>query len=216
MARKATGPARPGSVGSGSGSGAGVVLYAVDLDELRRWVGGGDLIRAAEAWRAVQEGETDWEPEERTLLQRLVHRVVTDGQLYAGLPEEERYYLTQLLIDLFDEYVDQEALSEDLPLDRLLQSVDELRLAGEGARLAQFLLRGRELDGERHLWEGGPAADVLAYFGYVSRAEAKSLATALDEALRRSRARPGGLVKQLRNAAEECARSELDLLSFVG
>jgi hypothetical protein len=57
---------------------------------------------------------------------------------------------------------------------------------------------------------------VLSYFGYLTHEEAVKLAEGLDQALRGGRGRPSGLLKQLRAAAEECGRAEMDLVSFVG
>jgi len=189
----------------------------VDLDELRDWIGCRDQARFNEAWQAIRSDEdTDWEPEELAVLERLLRRVVFEGQLYDGLSPEERYYLTQLLIDLFDEYVDQDPLSEDIPLDGLMQTLGSLPSEGEAARCVRWLARGRELDGDEIIWKDGPVEDVLSYFGYVTREEAPALAEALDAAARRPGRRPSGLLKQLKGAAEECARAELDLLSFVG
>ena len=196
---------------------ANVVLYAVDLDELRRWVGLKDeraFLCALDTIRSDEEA--DWEPEELEALERLLRRMVFEGRLYEGLDRDERYYLTQLLIDIFDEYVDQDSLSEDLPLDRLLKATDELPRESDAAGMARWLVRGRELGGEGVLWGSGPVDDVLSFFGYVTRSEAGRFAEALRSALGRGRSRPSGLLKQMLNAAEECARAELDLVSFVG
>lgn len=196
---------------------ASVVLYAVDLDELRDWIGCADQARFIEAWQAIRSDEdAEWEPEELAVLERLLRRVVFEGQLYDGLAPDERYYLTQLLIDLFDEYVDQDPLSEDIPVDELLRTLDSLPRDGEAARGVRWLARGRELDGEEVIWKDGPVEDVLSYFGYVTRDEAPLLAEALGAVPRRPGRGPGGLTKQLKSAADECARAELDLLSFVG
>jgi len=193
------------------------VFYAADLDDLRRWVGSKDQKRFQQAWAVLREDdETEWDPEEVAVLERLLKRMVFEGQLYEGLAVEERYYLTQLLIDLFDEYADPDALTEDLPLTRLLQVVDGLPKGSPAARLAGYLVRGRELNGDGLLWTSGPAEEALAFYGYVRRDEAAALVSALDETASRGRERPSGLWKQLRNAAEECARAELDLVSFVG
>ena len=98
---------------------ATIILYAVDLEELRGWVGRGDARALAAARRALHEDEeADWEPGETELLNRLLDRVVMGGQLYEGLAPEERYYLTQLLVDLFDEFVDSEAVSDSRPCGR--------------------------------------------------------------------------------------------------
>jgi hypothetical protein len=195
---------------------ANVILYAVDLGELLDWVGCGDTARFEEAWRAVREDEdSDWEEEELQVLERLLRRLVFEGKLYEGLPAEERYYLTQLLIDLFDEFVDQDPLSEDMPLDRLAAEVEKLPRSGD-LQMARWLVRGRELKGADPIWKEGSAGDVLSYIGYVTREEAPRLAAALAGAGRRPGGRPSGLIKQLQSAAEECARAELDLVSFVG
>jgi len=199
------------------GRGALVVLYAVDLDEIRRWVGSADQRRFDSAWSAVREDEeADWEPEEIALLERLLRRLVFEGRLYDGLGDDERYYLTQLLIDIFDEFVDQEAVSAEIPLGRLLEALEALPAGGEGARLARFLARGREFGGDGLLWREGPVEDVLPYVGCVSREEAGQLAAALDQALRGARGRPPGLLRALHGAAAECVRAGLDLVSFVG
>src|SRR5207248_10701551 len=56
----------------------------------------------------------EWEPEELKLLDRLLVCVVNEGKLYEGLDASERYYLTQLLVDLFDEFVDSEAVTDEM------------------------------------------------------------------------------------------------------
>jgi hypothetical protein len=196
---------------------ANVVLYAADLDDLRGWIGTGDRKRLEEAWSVIRDDpDSDWDPEELEVLHRVLERVVVQGQLYEGLAPDERYYLTQVLIDLFDEYVDQGALSEDMPLDRLLLGVDTLPRGSEAARMAGWLLRGRELNGDNILWSSGPVDDVLSYAGYLTRQEAPRFVAALDAAFKTARSRPSGLLKQLRSTADECARAELDLVSFVG
>jgi hypothetical protein len=101
-------------------------------------------------------------------------------------------------------------------LDRFLQVVEELPRGTDAARFGRWLTRGRELGGEQVLWEGGPDKFVSPYFGYVTRDECAKLASALDEAAKRQRSRPSGIAKQLRSAAEECVRAELDLLAYVG
>lgn len=194
---------------------ANVVLYAVDLNELREWLGCKDQERFKEAWAVIQEDE-EWDEDALDIMQDLLKNLINEGKLYAGLEEAERYLLTQVLVDLFDEFVDQDALTEDIPLDRFLQVVDELPRGSEAAKLGRMLLRGRELNGEGELWSGGPEKFVSPYFGYVTREEAPRLIAALDEAAKRQRTRPSGIIKQLRAAAEECVRAEMDLLSYVG
>lgn len=194
---------------------ANVVLYAVDLNELREWLGCKDQARFKEAWTVIQEDE-EWDEGALEIMQDLLKSLINEGKLYAGLDEAERYLLTQVLVDLFDEFVDQDALTEDIPLDRFLQVVDELPRGSEAAKLGRMLLRGRELNGEGELWTGGPEKFVSPYFGYVTRDEAPRLIASLDEAAKRLRSRPSGIFKQLRAAAEECVRAEMDLLSYVG
>lgn len=194
---------------------ANVILYAVDLQELGDRVGSRDPRHFDEAWAAIREDE-EWEPEALEVLQDLLRRVIFEGKLYEGLDEAERYLMSQILVDLFDHFVDQDAISEDIPLDRFLQAVEELPRGSEAAKFGRWLARGRELNGEAVLWEGGPERFFSPYPGYVTREEAPRFAAALDEAAKRQRARPGGILKQLRNAAEECTRAELDLLAYVG
>ena len=194
---------------------ANVVLYAVDLNELREWLGCKDQERFNEAWTVIQEDE-EWDKDALEIMQDLLKKLVFEGKLYEGHDEAERYLLTQVLVDLFDEFVDQDALSEDIPLDRFLQVVDELPRGSEAAKLGRLLLRGRELNGEGVLWDGGPDKFVSPYFGYVTREEAPRLIASLDEISKRLRSRPSGIFKQLRSAAEECVRAEMDLLSYVG
>ncbi len=199
-----------------------VILYAVELDELHGWIGCGDDTRYQEAWKALMEDDDDddegggWEPRALPVLERLLKRIVYEGKLYEGLEEDERYLVTQILIDLFDEFVDQDPLSEEMPLDRLQALVDQLPKGSDAHRLANYLTRGREVRGTRHLWEKGTAEDVGPYLGYITREEAGKLVEGLDAAMQRQRSRPSGLLKQLRSAADECARAELDLLSFIG
>lgn len=198
-----------------------VILYAVELGELLEWIGCADDTRYQEAWQALQEDEDEdegggWEPRALPVLERLLKRIIYEGKLYEELDEDERYLVTQILIDLFDAFVDQDPLSEEMPLDRLQVVVDQLPRGSEAHRLAGFLIRGREVRGTRHLWEKGSAEDVGPYLGYVTREEAARLVEGLDAAMQRQKSRPSGLLKQLRNAADECARAELDLVSFIG
>jgi hypothetical protein len=194
-----------------------LILYAVDLGELRAWVGCGDTEHFQEAWEVLRTDEdADWEPQELEVLERLLRRIIFEGRLYDGLTEDERYYMTQLLIDLFDEYVDQEALSEDMPFDKVLRAVDELPKGSEAAQMSRWLVRGRELGSDAALWEQGPVEELLALFGYVTREEAPRLAEAMSDAMRKAGGRPSGLLKQIQSAAEECGKAELDLVGFVG
>lgn len=206
---------------------ASVVLYAVDLDELREWVGCKDQERFEEALEAIGEDEdSGWEGELAPVLERLLRRVVFEGKLYEDLSGDDRYFLTQLLIDLFDESVDQDALTESLSLDRLLEQLREMPKDSEAATLASFLLRGRELGGNTLLWSEGRFEDHQPLLGYITRDEAPKLAAALAAIQQRRAqggARPpakgaravGNMLKQIQTAAEECARAELDLVSLA-
>ena len=192
-----------------------VILYITDLDSLRGWVGANDRARYEDALETLGEDEdTGWEPE---TLAALLRRVVLEGRLYEELDTDDRYAVSQILIDLFDEYGDHDALSEELPLKRLAQALEALPRGGEAARLAAFLTRGRELNSDRLLWESGPVERTpTPFLGYVRRDEAPRLAAELDDFFRNARERPSGLLKQLRSAAHECAQAEMDLVSYVG
>lgn len=192
-----------------------MVLYAVDLDELRRWAGcRSEQLYAAGAAALREDEDASWEPEELAQLDQLLRRLVFEGQLYEGLEPDRRYYLTQLLIDLFDSFVDHDAVSEEIPHRALLELATSLP-PGEARRLAGYLARGRELGGDEVLWHGGPVEDHLALLGYVTRDEVPLLAAALSAPTRRG-SRPTRLARSLRAACEECARSGLDLVSFIG
>lgn len=196
---------------------ATVVFYAVDLEDLTGWAGRRDP-RALEAARAaLREDESDWEPQELELLDRLLARLVNEGQLYEGLNPGERYYLTQLLIDLFDEFVDSEAVSDDWPLEAVGEAAAALPREGEAARLGRFLTHGRALGSEALLREKNDNLDdYLPYFGYVSNAQLPVLAEALGAAPPRLKGRTAAAWKALEQACRSCIESEQDLLSFVG
>ena len=204
---------------------ASLMLYAVDLDELREWVGCKDEARLKEALELIGGDEDSaWEGDLRPVLERLLHRVTMEGKLYEDLVSEDRYYLTQLLIDLFDEYIDAEPLSEELPLAGLLELVKEAPKGSAVLYGLEHLVRGRQLGGAENLWTGGPFEESQPYLGFVTRAEAARFADALDELARRQagggarppRGRPSGLLKKLAASARECAETEFDLVSFVG
>ena len=198
--------------------GPGVLLYAVELRELREWIGCRDESRLRRAWEVVQEQDEDegWDEDALPVLEKLVRRIVMDGILYDGLDEERRYLVTQVLIDLFDEFVDQESVSEELPLRRLAEAVSGLPRESETVRLAGWLVRGRELFGGRCLWTGGDPAELGPYLGYLTSEESARLAEALAPLTRSRHGKGQGLLRTLRSAAEECARSGRDLVSFVG
>ena len=196
---------------------ASVVLYAVDLDELTSLVGCKSQEAFDVAWEAIRDDEDlEWEPEELTVLERLLRRLIFEGQLYEGIAAEERYYLTQLLIDLFDEFVDQEALSEDMPFEKLHAALEALPRKSDAHRLSAYLTRGREVGGIEQLWTQGPIEDMLSVLGYLKSEECARLAESLGEEMQRMKERPSGLLKQVRSAAEECATAGMSLISFVG
>lgn len=204
---------------------ASLMLYAVDLEEFQAWVGCKDETRFQEALETIGGDEdSGWQGDLQPVFERLLRRVVLEGQLYEGLGPEDRYYLTQLLIDLFDEYIDAEPLSDELPLDRLLELEKELPKGSPAAGPLAHLLRGRELGGTELLWKEGRFEDAQPYLGYVTRTEVAGLAAALEQAVQRQsgggarppRGRPSGLLKQLASAAAGCAETEFDLVSFVG
>ena len=198
---------------------ASVVLYAVDISDMESWVGRGDR-RALEAARAAlrEDEESEWEEEEWDLLDRLLERMVIEGKLYEDLDDAERYYLTQLLIDLFDEFVDSEAVSEEWPLAALEEVLAPVARAGkEPARLAGYLVRGRALQLESNLRQPGEAADDrLPYLGWVTAAELPALEAALAEPPRSLRGRSAAAWKAVTAACASCRESERDLLAFVG
>src|SRR6266498_5791326 len=119
----------PSSLITGAKRMAVTVIYAVELTELEQWAGSRDERRLRDARTLLREGDEgeEWEPEELQVLDRLLVRLVNEGKLYEGLPPEERYYLTQLLVDLFDEFVDSEAVTDEVPHERLVAALDALR-----------------------------------------------------------------------------------------
>ncbi|MBI3912392.1 MAG: hypothetical protein HY320_15845 [Armatimonadetes bacterium] len=206
---------------------ATAIFYAVDLGELRHWIGRGEPKALAAVRRALRESEDfDWEPEEEAILDRLLERLVMEGRLYEGLNEEERYYLTQLLVDLFDEFVEAEAVSEEIPLARLAPVAQRLRDAGGvAAQATEWLTRGRELNGQEPLIPPGvDPEDLLPYFGYLERAELPAVIEALERSAStvsppqpsRARRRPDRTAEDLLAAARLCAQTDRDLLDFVG
>jgi hypothetical protein len=201
------------------------VIYAVELSELERWVGAQDerlLREARETLRDADEGE-EWEESELQLLDRLLVRLVNEGKLYEGLEPEERYYLTQLLIDLFDEFVDSEAVVDEIPHERLVAALDGLRAREPSLEpLCRYFIQGRTLGGDVSLWpRDGDIDDLLPFFGYVRQAELAPMLPALERALQGG-ARAGGKdrvlhpVKPLLSAARLALETERDLLSFTG
>jgi hypothetical protein len=224
---------------------ATLLLYAVDLEEMRRWVGSGDASLMREGMTILREDEeADWEPEELTLLERLLRRIVTEGRLYEGLSAEERYYLTQLLVDLFDELVESEAVSDELPLSAVESALAPLRNAGSPAAAsgyaqttgrpppgAGWLTHGRLFGTDEPAWDGrGDIDDVLPYFGTVTREELPALIAALEPlgepkaGPMEGRKRRGGggkragaerVIPQLLSACRAALETERDLFAFV-
>src|SRR5947209_14468502 len=140
---------------------ATTVIYAVEMEELERWVGARDERMLREARELLREGSEDeeWEPEELKLLDRLLARLVNEGKLYEGLDPSERYYLTQLLIDLFDEFVDSEAVTDEVPHQTLVSALDALKSREPALTpLCRYFSQGRTLSpqGTAPLPETGP------------------------------------------------------------
>jgi hypothetical protein len=197
------------------------VIYAVELAELERWVGCRDERRLREARELLDEQEDGegWEPEERELLDRLLLRLTNEGKLYDGLAPEERYYLTQLLIDLFDEFVDSEAVTDEVPHERLVAALDALRRREPSLEpLARFFAQGRTLAADAILWpRDEDIDDLLPFFGYLRRAEIEPLLPALERALQRAgKDRFLQPARALPAALRLALETERDLLSFTG
>jgi hypothetical protein len=195
------------------------VIYAVEMEELERWVGARDERMLREAREALREGGEDeeWETEELKLLDRLLVRMVNEGKLYEGLDPSERYYLTQLLIDLFDEFVDSEAVTDEVPHPTLVSALDALKSREPALEpLCRFFSQGRTLSGDETLWRRDEDLDdVLPFFGYLRRAELQDLAPALERGLQRA----GNAAKAARSllaAIRLALETERDLLSFTG
>lgn len=203
------------------------VIYAVDLADLERWVGAGDERWLGEVRGILsdeEEGE-EWEPEERQLLDRLLVRMAHEGKLYEGLDPEERYYLTQLLTDLFDEFVDSEAVTDEIPHERFVAALDDLRRREPTLEpLCHAFGQGRTLGGDEPLWSREQDIDdVLPFFGYVRHTELAVLLPALEGApaarpVAKGQGKGGGgqLLRALSAAARLALETERDLLSFTG
>jgi hypothetical protein len=200
------------------------VIYAVELAELERWVGARDPRLLREAQEALREGdEEEWEPEELRVLDRLLARMVNEGKLYDGLEPQERYYFTQLLIDLFDEFVDSEAVTDEVPHSTLVTALDALRSREPAVEpLCRYLSQGRTLGGDDVLWRRDEDIDdVLPFFGYLRRAELQNLVPALERALQPGARGAGGgrttqAIRSLPSAIRLALETERDLLSFTG
>jgi hypothetical protein len=195
------------------------------MAEMERWVGARDDRLLQEAKEILREDpEVEWEEPELRLLDGLLTRVIQEGRLYEGLEKEETYYLTQLLIDLFDELVESEAVLEEVPLEALDQALGPL--AVRDARLEEarrWLIQGRLLGSDRTVWDRTAAIEeFLPYFGYVRQSELAPLAAAAEAAAAAGRPprpaardRTGPVLKQLAAACREALDTERDLLSFV-
>jgi hypothetical protein len=197
------------------------VIYAFELVELEQWAGARDERRLREARTLLREGDEgeEWEPEELQVLDRLLVRLVNEGKLYEGLPPEERYYLTQLLVDLFDEFVDSEAVTDEVPHDRLVTALDTLSGRVPALEpLARYFSQGRTLGGAETLWpRGEDIDDVLPFFGYLRHAEIEPLLPALEHALGRTgKDRTVQPARPLPAALRLALQTERDLLSFTG
>jgi hypothetical protein len=203
------------------------IIYAVELQELERWVGSRDeqWLNEVRTLLADEEEGEEWEPEERKVLERLLNRLANEGKLYEGLPPEERYYLTQLLIDLFDEFVDSEAVTDEIPHDRFVAALDDLRRRDPALEpLCRVFGQGRALGSDEVLWaRDEDIDDVLPFFGYLRHAELGPLLPALERALAAGsgpRGKGKGSVEPLLRALPSAVRlaveTERDLLSFTG
>ena len=196
------------------------VIYAVELAELERWIGARDPRMLREAREALREGdeEEEWEPEELRVLDRLLARMVNEGKLYEGLEPTERYYLTQLLIDLFDEFVDSEAVTDEVPHPTLVSALDALRDRESALEpFCRYFAQGRTLGGGEVLWRRDQDLDdVLPFFGYLRRAEMEEgLLPALERGLQRA-GRATQAARALPAAVRLALETERDLLSFTG
>jgi hypothetical protein len=182
-------------------------------------VGSGSEEQCRRLWLSIEEeaDEDDWSSDERRLLQRLLRRLVMEGKLYADLAPEERYYLTQLLVDLFDLFVESESLTGDIPLRRLQQLAEGFPAGGKGRRLLRYLVRGRELNGDAVIWGSGTAEEHLAYLGYLTPTETQALAACEPP---RSPGEPGGrgagIWRAVQGAARVCSETGRELVGFVG
>jgi hypothetical protein len=202
-----------------------IILYAVEIAEMEAWVGARDARLLREAKQIVREDpEAGWDESELSVLDRLLGRMIQEGRLYEGLDESESYYLTQLLIDLFDELIESESVSEEIPLGALDLSLGQLGASDAIQNARRWLTQGRLLGTDRLVWDrSAEIEDRLPYFGYVRHAELAPLAAAADAAASsalpprrtpRTRA-PAGLLKQVATACREAMETERDLLSFV-
>lgn len=195
------------------------VVYAVELAELERWVGARDARMLREAREALRQGdeEEEWEPEELRVLDRLLARMLNEGKLYEGLDPQERYYLTQLLIDLFDEFVDSEAVTGEVPHVTLVAALDALKSREPALEpLCRSFSQGRTLGGDDVLWRRSEDLDdVLPFFGYLRRAELAALLPALERGLQRA-ANSARAARALVGAIRLALETERDLLSFTG
>jgi hypothetical protein len=192
------------------------ILYATDLNEIRSWLGSEDRHRFEDALTTLRDDEEHgWGPELGDVLERLLKRLIFENRLYEDLDPDDRIYLTQLLVDLFDEYADHDPVSEDLPLERLMEEARRLPKVHPAAGPVAWLARGRELGGDGLLWNGDPKEFAPPYLGFVRRDEVAALAEALQN-LPPPLVQKGALLPRVRAAALECSRSELDLVSFIG
>ncbi len=192
-----------------------VLLYLADLAELRQWIGCADERRFAAWMEAVRaDDESDWDEPDLKLAHDLLRRVVFEGKLYAGLDEDERYFLTQMLIDLFDEFVESEAVSTELPHAPLLKALEGIP-DHDARKMAAYIVRGRELDGDRVLWRTGSPEEAAPLLGWIASADAGRIADMIEAAEPPARQRGTGLLRQVAHAARQAAAGELDLISFV-
>lgn len=197
-------------------TGAWVLLYHCAHEELLGWVGHGSEEFFRDALESLRSDEdSEWEPQELQLLERLLRRAVFEGLLFDGLNAEERYYLSQLLIDLFDEWVDHDVASDELSLDQLLPLESQLDATDPARILLGYVLRGREVGADQIVWRGGKIEDCLPAMGHLTVAECGALLRSLQRVTRRPGYRVGRAEKALLGAVEGAVEAELDLVSFV-
>ena len=193
------------------------ILYAVDLDDMRRWVGLGDKRELAAAREALGEAAEDeeWTDEAMQIVDRLLPRLVMEGKLYEDLKPEERYCLTQLLIDLFDNFAEPEAVSEEIPLEALRSTLEPVWT--RGGKAARWLVHGRALNTDEVLWPvGEDVEEFVPFLGYVTRQELPDLIRAIEQVGGPGRGRPSGIARALLSGARSALDSERDLVSMVG
>lgn len=198
-----------------------VLLYSADLRELTSVIGAGRRADFDLIWEEVEgsDEEEGWEPAALPLLRELLERLVFQGKAYEGLAEERRYLLTQLVVDMFDLFVDsdpeEDCLSAEVPLSHWQGVVDGMPPNSPGRRMGSWLIRGREIVGDGLLWRSGRPEDFCPYLGFVRASELPEFLGALS-APTPAAPRVARLRGKLRQAVQLCLERECDLVSLVG